>query len=213
MKIGVFDSGIGGEAVATSLRNLMPSAEIISVNDHTHVPYGNRKDSQIIDLTIAAILPLIDMECDAIVIACNTASTVAISSLRSRFPNMKFVGLDPMIKPAAAQTQTKHIAVLATVATLHSVRYAQLKSQWAKNIIITEPDCGSWASLIEAGQSEIIDISSVVDEIEANNVDIIVLACTHYHLLKTRIEAATHHQLTIIEPTDAIAQRLHDILV
>ncbi len=211
MKIGVFDSGIGGEAIATSLRTLIPSAEIISVNDHTHVPYGNRQDDQIIDLTIAAILPLVDMECDAIVIACNTATTVAITSLRTRFPNMKFVGLDPMIKPAVQQTQTKHIAVLATAATLRSARYAQLKSQWAPDTLVIEPDCTTWASLIEEGQSETIDISSVMHEIEVNNVDVIILACTHYHWLKPRIEAASH-DVTILEPTDAIAQRLRDIL-
>ncbi|MEP7205031.1 MAG: aspartate/glutamate racemase family protein [Candidatus Saccharibacteria bacterium] len=211
MKIGVFDSGIGGEAVAAALRTLIPSAEIISVNDHDHVPYGSRQDSQIIDLTIAAVLPLVDMECDAIVIACNTATTVAIVSLRARFPHMRFVGLDPMIKPAARQTRTKHIAVLATEATLRSTRYSQLKSQWTTGITITEPDCTSWASLIEDGRSEMIDITPVMHQLEANNVDVIVLACTHFHWLKPRIEAASQHA-TILEPTDAIAQRLRDIL-
>jgi len=211
MKIGVFDSGIGGEAVAEELRGLFPDARILSVNDHIHVPYGGRTKEEIISLTSRAIQPLIDWQCDAIVIACNTATTNAIATLRHDFPAQKFIGLEPMVKPAARITKTKTIAVLATPATLTSERYAELKRQWASALHIIQPDCHDWASLIEAGRETEINVELVVSTLVENNVDVIVLACTHYHWLRARIQSAAGPLVTILEPTNAIKDRIIDI--
>lgn len=211
MKIGVFDSGIGGQAVAEQLRVLIPDAEILSVNDSAHVPYGSRSPEEIISLTKHAIQPLLEASCDVIVIACNTATTVAIRELRETYPTMKFVGIEPMVKPAASLTESGRIAVLATPATLQSARYQELKDTWAKGVTIEEPDCSDWASLIEHEKSDQVPIESVIEDLVSRDVDVIVLACTHYHWLKDRAELAAKGRAKILEPSDAISRRIKDI--
>ncbi|MBC7459232.1 aspartate/glutamate racemase family protein [Candidatus Saccharibacteria bacterium] len=212
MKIGVFDSGIGGLAVARRLGELLPDAEIISVNDHAHVPYGTRPMNEIINLTTAAVRPLIDQKCDAIVIACNTATTIAITDLRATYPAMNFVGIEPMVKPATLTTTSNVIAVLATPATLKSKPYATLKGRWADGIAIIEPDCSTWATAIEAGSSDDVPIEDTVHSLVDQGVDVIVLACTHYHWLKDRAELAAAGKAVILEPTDAISSRLLSLI-
>jgi len=212
MKIGVFDSGIGGQAVADRLSELLLEADIICVNDHQHVPYGIRTANEIISLTIAAVQPLIQAHCDAIVIACNTATTVAITQLRIAYPDTNFIGIEPMIKPASELTRTKTIAILATSATLASTQYGDLKTTWAKDIAVIEPDCASWAALIEAGQSDQVPIEETVNDAITNGADVIVLACTHYHWLKERAEDTAASRATVLEPSDAISNRILTIL-
>ncbi len=211
MKIGVFDSGIGGEAVAEELRRLIPTATVVSVNDKANVPYGTKPRAEIMKLTKAAIQPLVDMQCDAIVIACNTATTNAIQLLRHDFPNQKFVGLEPMVKPAAELTKTHTIAVLATPGTLQSPRYHALKDTWAKGVTILEPDCSTWAELIENNKASDIDLTATLTPLLENNVDVIVLGCTHYHWLKKEIQAIVGDSVTVLEPSNAIKNRLIEI--
>ena len=212
MKIGVFDSGIGGKAVAEELQRLIPDAEVLYVSDSAHVPYGGRPQQEIIELTEAAIQPLLDAACDAIVIACNTATTNAIGALRQAYPAQHFVGLEPMVKPAAALTKTKTIAVLATPATLASERYAQLKNDWDADITVIEPDCASWASNIEHDAIEKIPLETTMSALKDNDVDVIVLGCTHYHWLKDRIEQLAGPTVTVLEPSNAIKERIHSLL-
>lgn len=212
VKIGVFDSGIGGQAVAEKLQTLFPDAEILSVNDRQHVPYGSRPNKEIIQLTKVAIQPLLNAQCDAIIIACNTATTVAISSLRSSYPDVHFVGIEPMVKPAAALTKTKKIAVLATPGTLASARYHKLKTDYAADIAVIEPDCSEWASLIDQGQADKITLNETIADLLKKNVDVIVLGCTHYHWLKSRIEALSGPDVAVLEPSDAIGARLDSLL-
>ena len=212
MRIGVFDSGVGGKAVAGKLQELLPNAEIISVDDHDHVPYGDRTPENIIELTKIAIQPLLDMGCDAIIIACNTATTVAISSLRATYPSVNFIGIEPMVKPAATITKSKIIAVLATPKTLQSSRYKELKDTWAQGITILEPDCSDWAALIENNDSTKIQVEATTAKLLKEGVDVIVLGCTHYHMIKERIVDAAGDNVTVLEPTDAIANRIKSLL-
>lgn len=212
MRIGIFDSGIGGQAIAVTLSGLIPAAEIISTNDHDNMPYGNRHSNEIIKLTNNAIQPLINANCDAIIIACNTATTVAISALRLSYPNINFIGIEPMIKPAVMITKTKSIAVCATASTLNSHRYKYLKKTWAKNVEIIEPDCNDWAKFIENGQSDKINITSIIKTLAKHNVDVIVLGCTHYHWIKQRIIKAAGPNVTVLEPSDAIAARIKSLI-
>ena len=211
MKIGVFDSGVGGEAVAEELRRLIPNAMVISINDHANVPYGNRPRYEIIKLTRAAIKPLVDIGCDAIVIACNTATTNAIQLLRQEFPNQKFVGIEPMVKTASSLTKTGKIAVLATPATLKSNRYNALKEEWASDLEVYEPDCSSWAELIEAGRVDEIDLKETVQPLIECGVDVFVLGCTHYHLFKEALIEIVGEEVAILEPSNAIKNRIVDI--
>ena len=212
MKIGVFDSGIGGLAVAEELRRLLPQATVITASDPDHVPYGGRPRSEIMQLTKTAIQPLIAAQCDAIVIACNTATTNAIQLLRHDYPTQKFVGLEPMVKPAALLTQTKAIAVLATPATLKSPRYQALKADWATGVTIYEPDCSTWAERIEASEVDSISLEETLFPLLDENVDVVVLGCTHYHWLKERIQTIVGPTVHVLEPSNAIKNRIADIV-
>src|SRR5699024_6831549 len=134
VKIGVFDSGIGGEAVAARLRELIPHAAVVTANDRDHVPYGSRSESEVYRLTRQAIQPLLAACCDVIVLACNTATAAAVEQLRRDYPTTPFVGLEPIVKPASSLTENGSVVVCATPATLDSPRYQQLKRQWADGV-------------------------------------------------------------------------------
>lgn len=211
-KIGVFDSGIGGLSVAQKLEKLFPEVEILFTNDSANVPYGSRRRADIARLTETALQPLIDAQCDAIVIACNTATTNVINDLRKRYPDTHFVGIEPMVKPAAQMTKTGTIAVLATPSTLTSNRYHELKLRWAPRTTIIEPDCSKWASMIERGDADRIDIDTFIRELKRWDIDIIVLGCTHYHWLRERIQKAAGPHIKVLEPSDAIGARLDSLL-
>lgn len=212
MRLGVFDSGIGGEAIAASLRSAFPEAEIVTVNDHAHMPYGSRSAEEIIDLTDAAIKPLLSLKCDVIVIACNTATTIALPTLRAKYPEQKFIGIEPMVKPAAVQTKSGIIAVCATPRTLSSKRYAELKETYASGTTILEPDCSNWAYMIENKNVNQDIIRKQIDDVLAQNADVVVLGCTHYHWIKDLIEQSVGSKAVVLEPSDAIAARVKTLL-
>lgn len=210
MNIGVFDSGIGGKAVANSLSKAFPTAHITYVHDAEHMPYGNRTSSDVRILTDLAIQPLLGS--DVIVIACNTASAMAIEYLRETYPDQLFIGLEPMVKPASAMTKTSSITICATPATLKSDRYAGLKERFAQGIQIFEPDCSEWAYMIEHNSIDDQKITTMVQESHEHNSDVIVLACTHYHWIRERIEELAGPEITVLDPSRAISARVLSVL-
>ncbi|MDO8335339.1 MAG: glutamate racemase [Candidatus Saccharibacteria bacterium] len=212
MKIGVFDSGIGGEALAQALQKSFPSAEMFVVNDRNNVPYGDKSDIKIIELTNQAIQPLLERGCDVIVIACNTATAVAIETLRKKYPDQHFIGIEPMIKTASNQTKTNVIAVCATPATLASERYKNLVNKYASHLTIVEPDCSNWAYMIEHSEINEQEIASVINNVCERGADVIVLGCTHYHWIKERIENLTNGKASVLEPSEAIGRRVSELL-
>lgn len=210
MKIGIFDSGRGGEFVAEGLRKLLPEYEYIVVNDREHVPYGSRSDREVLKLTEAALAPLFVAACPIIVIACNTATMAAITALRERHPNVQFIGIEPMIKPASAISTTRHITVLATPLTLQSNRYKELIAHYAEDVTIDQPDASGWAAAIEYGKTDAISFGELAKSTQDGS-DVIVLACTHYITLKSRMERE-FPSISVLEPTAAIAQRITALL-
>lgn len=212
MKLGIFDSGIGGEAVAESLGAAFPEATIITVNDREHIPYGDRTIDGITQLTDAAIQPLLEARCDIIVIACNSATAAAIETLREHYPDQLFIGLEPMVKPAAALTKSGVIAICATPATLGSTRYQNLKQKFANGTTILEPDCQGWARMIEDNDINEAHIIEVIESVCARGADVIVLACTHYHWIREVIEKTAAGRATVLDPSDAIARRVRALL-
>lgn len=208
MKIGVFDSGIGGEAVAATLQGTFTGATIITVNDRKNVPYGSKSPDEVRRLTETAIQPLLSANCDVIILACNTATALAISYLRSTYPQQHFIGIEPMIKSAADATKSNIIAVCATPATLASDRYAELIQAYGKHLHIIEPDCSNWAYLIENNQLNRSHIEHTITSLCKNGTDVIVLGCTHYHWIKELIIEIAHGQAVVLEPSEAIARRV-----
>lgn len=212
MKLGVFDSGIGGEAIATALQENFQDAEIIVVNDRDNVPYGDKSAARIIELTEVALQPLLKASCDVIVIACNSATTAAISYLRATYPEQKFIGIEPMIKPAAAITKTKVIAVCATPATLRSERYQSLVRQYGNSLTIIEPDCSRWAQMIEDNAMNEAEIRAAIEPCLKHAADVIVLGCTHYHWIKDEIIELADGKAVVLEPSEAITDRIRTLL-
>lgn len=211
MKLGVFDSGIGGEAVAAALRITFPNVEIMTVNDHGHVPYGDKSPEEVVLLTDAAIQPLLKSHCSIIILACNTATALAIETLRRRYPAQKFIGIEPMVKAAAALTKSKVIAVCATPATLKSSRYDELKHTYGAGVKILEPDCSIWAHMIEHNIIDRDMIKQTVTGLCDKGADVIVLGCTHYHWIKEEIIALAAGRAAVIEPSDAIGRRVRHL--
>ena len=212
MKLGIFDSGIGGEALIKPLQETFPDAEIITVNDRAHLPYGDRTRDEVIQLTNTAIQPLLQAACDVIIIACNTATVNAIGSLREKYPNQKFVGIEPMIKPAAELTKTHIIAVCATPAALGSDRYHQLVETYGRHLEIIEPDCSQWAYWIENNQLNRLHIEQVINDACNRGADVIVLGCTHYHWIKDLIIEVAAGRAEVIEPSEAIGRRVRSLI-
>lgn len=206
MKIGIFDSGRGGEFIAQGLRSILPQHDYMVVNDSENVPYGSRTSKVVATLTRTAIQPLLAANCPVIVIACNTATMAAIETLRAAYPDTQFIGIEPMIKPAAAVSRSKHITVLATPLTLQSDRYRRLVARYAATIVIDEPNAAGWAAAIEHDTSAAISFDDVAQSIK-NGSDTIVLACTHYITLRSRM-AREFPEVTILEPTAAIARQI-----
>lgn len=212
MKLGIFDSGIGGRIIAESLKKSYPKAEFVIINDHEHVPYGEKSTEEIINLTDNAIQPLLTSNCDIIVIACNTATAVAIEYLRKKYSHQKFIGIEPMVKPASKITKSNIIAVFATPATLASHRYQNLVEKYGQHLTILEPDCSNWASMIENNHINQQEIAKVVKNVSDQGADVIVLGCTHYHWIKTLITKLAGTNIKVIEPSKAISRQVGNLL-
>ena len=211
MKIGVFDSGVGGLSVARAIEKALPHVEVIFRNDREHVPYGSRTPEEILGFVVPIFQSLVDDECRVIVVACNTVTTTLIGQLRQQF-DVPLVGIEPMVKPASQQTKSKVIAVCATPATLASSRYAELRDSYAQDVKILEPDCSDWSSMIEAGQINQQDIATRINKVLDDGADVIVLACTHYHWIEAEIKQLAKGRAEVLQPEEAIIRQLTKVI-
>ena len=212
IKIGVFDSGVGGESVVNAIKGQLPELEIIYETDRQNIPYGDKTPERLIELVIPKLKKMEDEGCSVIIVACNTVTTTIIKQVRETIKT-PIVAIEPMVKPAAKLSKTKKIAVCATPATLKSERYKELVETYAKGIEVFEPDCSKWAYLIEnnAHNREVIE-PDIIKSLE-KGADVIVLACTHYHWIEEDIkDIAKNHQAAVIQPEQAIVERLKIVL-
>lgn len=206
MRIGVFDSGVGGLSVAWAIQQAFPDDRVEVVEDADNVPYGTKTPQQLYELTLP-ILQDMATRCQVIVIACNSLSTNCIADLRTVIP-VPLVGLEPMIKPAAAQTKSGVIAVCATPATLGSRRYQDLKQRYAQDVQVIEPDCSRWASLIQANQLDRFSIHAQIEQACDAGADVIVLGCTHYHWIEGMVREAAAGRASVLQPEQAVIKQL-----
>jgi glutamate racemase len=211
MKIGVFDSGAGGLAIAQAIEKALPNEEVLYVNDHDHVPYGDKTPEQLLGFVEPILQKLVEQDSKVIVIACNTVTTTIISELRERI-QVPLVGIEPMVKPAAAATKTGVITVCATPATLKSPRYAWLKQTYATGLKVLEPDCSQWARMIEDSQVNEQKIEVQINEICQQNADVIVLGCTHYHWIEATIDRMAAGRAKVIQPEQAVVAQLKRVV-
>ena len=219
--IGIFDSGIGGLSVFREIRKLLPEQGYIYYSDSAHCPYGEKSKEYIIDRARSITRRLMGMGAEIVVVACNTATAAAISTLRKEFP-IKFIGMEPAIKPAAALTKTGVVGVLATAGTLKAEKYLDTREKWAQSITVVEHIGEGFVELVEKGQTsgaeaEAVVQNSLVPLLEAG-ADTIVLGCTHYPFLADTIKkvAAAHgadsDSFHLIDPAPAVARHLLEVM-
>ncbi len=210
MKIGVFDSGVGGRSFIAPIQQRFPQADIVYKEDRENVPYGDKTPEQLYELSLPIFQQFEDEGCDAVVVACNTLTTNSIARLRVAL-SIPLVGVEPMIKPAAAMTSSGVVAVCATRGTLQSARYAHLKEQYAQDIRVVEPDCSHWAYLIERNKQNELELHQTVDELKRQNVDVVVLGCTHYHWIEDELRSLCGPNITVIQPIEPVLNQLERI--
>lgn len=211
-KIGVFDSGMGGQSVVNAIKTALPELEVIFETDRENVPYGDKSPERLLELAIPKIRNLEEAGCDVIVVACNTVTTTIIKQVREVIKTL-IVAIEPMIKPAASMTKTGKIVVCATPATLTSPRYKELVNKYAQGIEIFEPNCSDWALLIESNEHNHRNIELDLEKPLHQGADVVVLACTHYHWIQEEVEQiADKYKAAVIQPEQAIVERLKTVL-
>jgi glutamate racemase len=212
MKIGVFDSGIGGHSVAKAIERELPELEVHFVHDTPeHFPYATKSPDEILGFIRPIIQQLVYEHCDAIVIACNTVSTTLRDQLRAEF-DVPFVMLEPMVKPAAALSKHSCVTVCATPTTLASPRYAWLKQEYGQDCRFIEPDCADWSYLIEHNQMNEARIRQAIEPALEQGSDVIVLGCTHYHWIEQEVKEIAAGRATVLQPETAVVAQLKRVL-
>lgn len=211
MKVGVFDSGIGGKSVAAIIRRSLPDIDVVFVCDSVNFPYATKSPEQIYRCILPIFQDLVDQGCDAIVVACNTVSTTLIVRLRAAF-DLPLIAIEPMVKPAAQLTKSGVIAVCATPTTLQSERYAWLKRTYGYACTFIEPDCSDWSLLIERDRMNDEKIKEQLEPALEQGADVIVLGCTHYHWIEAEIVALAKDRAIVLQPETAIVAQLKRVL-
>lgn len=211
IKIGVFGSGVGGLSVVRAIQKELPELEIIYKDDAQHVPYGTRHIDEIYGFVKPIFQSFVDEGCKIIVIACNTVTTNLADKLRAEFA-VPMVGMEPMVKPAAAQTKTGIIVVCATPRTLSSARYKWLKENYAKGVKVLEPDCSDWTSMIEDNRVDREKIAKIVDGVCEAGADQIVLGCTHYHWIEGLMKELSAGRAKVLQPETPVIVQLKVVL-
>ncbi len=213
--IGIFDSGIGGTSVWKEITALLPYENTIYLADSKHAPYGQRSTDEIIALSKKNTEQLLSFDCKLILVACNTATTNAISVLRSQY-DVPFVGIEPAIKPAALSTKTKKIGILATQGTLSSALFSKTSELYAQQTIeIIEVVGKGLVELIEKGKTQSIEMRNLLHTYIApmieKKIDHLVLGCTHYPYLTPILQELLPQSVTIIDASPAVA--LHTLTI
>jgi len=238
--IGVFDSGHGGLTILRSLVAALPERSFVYLGDHAHAPYGGRNSAEIVDLTRTAVEHLFDLECDLVVLACNTAAAVALRTLQQQwlpieYEDRRILGVlvptveavtgvpwltDPAHVPAERGQETaKTIAVFATRRTVESNAYPEEVNKRASGIDLIQVACEGLVDLIErhAPRDELRSavhryVAQLGDCVGGRGLDAVLLGCTHYPLVADLFAEALPHGVEILSQPDLVAQSLADYL-
>lgn len=209
--IGVFDSGLGGLSVLAAIAHALPRADLVYLADTAHVPYGDKPPDFIAGRVLAIGRHLADSGCNLLVVACNTATTAAIQTLRDALPHIPVVGVEPGVKPAAQSSRSHRIAVLATEATAQSRRLAQLIEHHAAGVQVEVVPCPGWVTHVETLQPDTpafrAEIAAKIAPLLEAGVDRIILGCTHYAFLAPIIQPLLADRAEIVDVSAAIARQ------
>ena len=213
--IGIFDSGVGGTSIWKEIHKQLPHEATVYLADSANAPYGNKTKEEIISLCIKNTEHLISLGCKIIIIACNTATTNAITYLRNHY-QIPFIGIEPAIKPAALMSKTNSIGILATKGTLSSKLFHETSKALALDINITEVVGEGLVPLIENGDMSMAQTTNLlkkyVEPMLAANIDCLVLGCSHYPYLIEQLKKLLPSNIQIIDSGQAVAKQTQLVL-
>ena len=219
--IGIFDSGVGGLSVFREIRKTLPDEKYIYYSDNAHCPYGEKTREYIVQRARAITEFLIAKGANIIVVACNTATAAAISALREEYSHIRFIGMEPAIKPAAASTTSGVVGVLATAGTLKADKYLNTREKYSEGVQIAEHVGKGFVELVESGHLTGEAAEGVIREslkpLLDEGADRIVLGCTHYPflsetILKVASQICPDRDVQVIDPAPAVAKHLLKVM-
>ena len=214
--IGIFDSGVGGLSVLREIRKQLPNEPVIFLADQAHVPYGPRSLEEVRGFSEAITRYLLSQGAKVIVVACNTASAAALHHLRETFPDIPFVGMEPAVKPAAENSHSRVVGVLATPATFQGALYASVVERFAQDVTILQHTCPGLVGQIEAGELDSPETRRILEDallpMLEKGIDTVVLGCTHYPFVIPLIQQITGPEVRVIDPAPAVARQTARLL-
>ena len=214
--IGIFDSGLGGISVWQALYDALPFESLIYLGDGLRCPYGSRSEEEVRTFTEEAVERLLAEGCKMIVVACNTATAVAIKYLREKYPDIPFVGLEPAVKPAALTTKTGVVGVLATERSLQGDHFRKAEAKYGAEVKILKCVGEGFVEVVERNEEHTPEtaelVKKVVTPLVEAGADKIVLGCTHYPFLRDVIATVAGDGVEIIDSSEAVARRVATLL-
>ena len=209
--IGVFDSGVGGLSVLAHIRARLPDERFIYVADSNFMPYGCKSDALVQERCLSIAAFFAEQSCKALVVACNTATAIAIHRLRERYA-WPVIGMEPAVKPAVRHSQTGVVGILATSGTINSHKFNRLRQRVAGDTRLIVQPCPGLVELIEQGELNSpairLMLQACLRPLMQQNVDTLVLGCTHYPFVGALIREIVGEHMTIVDSGAAIAREL-----
>lgn len=214
--IGIFDSGIGGLSILREVHQQHPSENLIYLADQAHVPYGSRSLEEVRTLSFAIVDFLLERSAKLITVACNTASAASLHALRKKYPGTPFVGMEPAVKPAAANTHSQTVGVLATPATFQGALFASVVERFATDVNVLQETLPGLVQQIEKGELDTPKTRAILEKgvlpLLEQGVDTLVLACTHFPFIIPLLRDIVGEAILVIDPTPAIGLQVGRLL-
>ena len=224
MKIGIFDSGYGGLTIMESIRKRLPQYDYIYLGDNARSPYGTRSFEVVYHYTLQCVKRLFEMDCQLVILACNTASAKALRTIQQRdlpnlAPNRRVLGvIRPTVEEVGHLTQSGYVGVLATQGTVQSNSYPLEIAKLFPELTVVSQACPMWVPLIENREHEHAGADYFVKEYldaifkEESRIDTLILGCTHYPLLLDKIRTFLPSEATVVTQGDIVAESLANYL-
>lgn len=214
--VGIIDSGLGGLSIWHAVREQLPCESIVYLADHAYLPYSEKSTAQIRKRIIILIDYLLKKSVKIIIIACNTATVAGIEYYRKVYPQIPIIGVVPVVKTAATLTKTNTFAVLSTEYTAKSQYQQQLIQQFAPNCNVFSVPCSSLIQYVEKGETDSVHITDIVSKalvpLLPQNIDVVVLGCTHFPFLHSHIRMIVGTNVHVIDSAPAVARHTDRIL-
>ena len=207
--IGVFDSGVGGISVLRHLRKLLPGERFLYYGDSANAPYGKRPAEEVKQLTLTAVEKMMAYGLKALVVACNTATSVAIQTLRETYPELIVVGIEPAVKPAVDQFPGGKIGVMATEVTLREEKFNALLQRFDGNTTVIKIPAPGLVELVETGKGNAKEAEALLSQIlnpYIGKLDALVLGCTHYPLATGAIRKVLGPRVVLLDGGEGTAR-------